>query len=151
MRHDPRRLQLDLYPYRTEITLRFADLDAQSHANNVRIAEYYQEARLAFMRHLTQDLGYQRSAGSRTWVAHQSIDYLLEVMYPGTVIVGIGVSRIGTTSWSCSMGLFAGGRCAGLSTTVLVYGLEDRPAPIPQSYRTLLERFILPADRPSDS
>ena len=47
MRHNPRRLQLELYPYRTEITLRFADLDSQAHVNNVRITEYYQEARLA--------------------------------------------------------------------------------------------------------
>jgi acyl-CoA thioester hydrolase len=146
MRHNPRRLQLDVYPYRTEITLRFADLDSQAHANNVRIAEYYQEARLAFMRHLARDLGHERATDSRTWVVHQSIDYLREVTYPGLVAVGIGVSRIGTSSWSCAMGLFEDGRCVGLSTAVLVHGLGDRPAPIPPTYRALLERFLLPAD-----
>jgi len=98
------------------------------------------------MRHLTHDLGHERPKDTRAWVVHQSIDYLSEVSYPGVVVVGIGVSRIGTSSWSVAMGLFAEGRCAGLSTAVLVHGLDTGPAPIPESQRALLQRFMLPAD-----
>jgi acyl-CoA thioester hydrolase len=146
MKHNPRRLQLDTYPHRTEITLRFADIDPQWHLNNVRVGEYYQEARVAFFRHLSTTAGYERAAGSRTLVAHQSIDYLGEVTYPGTIVVGIGVSRIGTSSWSFGMGMFKDARCVGLSSTVLVYGLAEGAAPLPPAYRALLERFLLPAD-----
>lgn len=145
MKHNPLRLQLPTYPHRTEITLRFADIDPQWHLNNVRVGEYYQEARVSFFRHLSKDLGYERAAGSRTLVVHQSIDYLSEVTYPGSILVGIGVSRIGSSSWSLAMGMFKGETCVGLSATVLVYGLADGSAPIPPAFRALLERFLLPA------
>lgn len=145
MKHNPRRLQLETYPHRTEITLRFADIDPQWHLNNVRVGEYYQEARVSFFRHL-HELGYERVPASRTLVVHQSIDYLSEVTYPGTIVVGIGVSRIGTSSWTFAMGLFKDARCMGLSTTVLVYGSESGATPIPPAYRSLLERLLLPAD-----
>jgi acyl-CoA thioester hydrolase len=146
MKPNPHRLKLETYPQRTEITLRFADMDPQWHLNNVRVGEYYQEGRVAFFRHLHQDLGYKRAQGSRTLVVHQSIDYLSEVTYPGSISIGIGVSKIGTTSWSLAMGMFKDGRCAGLSTTVVVYGLKTGPAPIPDEYRALLERHLMPAD-----
>ena len=146
MKHNPRRLQLDTYPHQVELTLRFADIDPQWHVNNVRVGEYYQEARVSFFRHLSEHTGYKRAAGSRTLVAHQSIDYLDEVKYPGSIVVGIGVSRIGTSSWSFGMGLFKDSKCLGLSTTVLVYGTEQGASPIPTQYRDVLQQFMLPAD-----
>jgi acyl-CoA thioester hydrolase len=146
MKHNPLRLQLPTYPHRTEITLRFADIDPQWHLNNVRVGEYYQEARVSFFRHLSKDLGYERAAGSRTLVVHQSIDYVSEVTYPGSIVVGLGVSRIGTTSWALAMGMFKHDACMGLSTSVLVHGLADGAALIPPAFRALLERFLLPSD-----
>jgi acyl-CoA thioester hydrolase len=146
MKPNPHRLKLDTYPHRTEISLRFADIDPQWHLNNVRVGEYYQEGRVAFFRHLHQNLGYEREPGTRTLVVHQSIDYLNEVTYPGSITIGIGVSKIGTTSWSFAMGMFKDDKCAGLSTTVLVYGLKTGPAPIPDAYRALLGRHLMPAD-----
>jgi acyl-CoA thioester hydrolase len=146
MKHNPQRLELDTYPHRTDISLRFADVDPQWHLNNVRVGEYYQEGRVAFFRHLHESLGYERVPGSRTLVVHQSVDYLTEVTYPGSITIGIGVSKVGTSSWSFAMGMFKEGRCAGLSTTVLVYGLKTGPAPLPDGYRALLEQFLMPAD-----
>lgn len=145
MKHNPLRLKLDTYPYRIDVSLRFSDIDPQWHLNNVRVGEYYQEARVSFFRHLHNDFGYRRPHGARTLVAHQSIDYLDEVTYPGHATLGIGVSRVGSRSWSVSMGMFKDERCAGLSTTVLVYAEEGGPATLPVEYRTLLERFLLPA------
>jgi acyl-CoA thioester hydrolase len=145
MKQNPLRLDLATYPHRTEISLRFSDIDPQWHLNNVRVGEYYQEGRVTFFRHLHKERGYERVPGSRTLVAHQSIDYLDEVTYPGTVTIGIGVSKVGTRSWSFAMGMFKDGRCTGLSSTVLVYGLETGPAPLPDSYRTLLEEYLMPA------
>jgi acyl-CoA thioester hydrolase len=145
MKHNPLRLTLDTYPHRTDISLRFADIDPQWHLNNVRVGEYYQEGRVAFFRHLHQTLGYEREPGTRTLVAHQSIDYLAEVTYPGTITIGVGVSKVGTSSWSVAMGMFKDGSCAGLSTTVLVYGTKTGSAPIPGTYRTLLEQHLMPA------
>ncbi len=146
MKHNPQRLELDTYPHRTDISLRFADIDPQWHLNNVRVGEYYQEGRVAFFRHLHESLGYERVPGSRTLVVHQSVDYLTEVTYPGSITIGIGVSKVGTRSWSFAMGMFKEGQCAGLSSTVLVYGLDSGPAPIPESYRALLVQHLLPAD-----
>jgi acyl-CoA thioester hydrolase len=145
MRHNPLRLQLATYPHRTETELRFADIDSQMHVNNVRVGEFYQEARVTFFRRL-HDMGYQRPPGSRTLVAHQSIDYLHEITYPASIVVGLGVSRIGRTSWHLGMGLFCEERCVGLSTAVLVYGSEAGATAIPAEYRSGLELFMLPAN-----
>ena len=146
MKPNPQRLKLETYPHRTEISLRFADIDPQWHLNNVRVGEYYQEGRVSFFRHLHQNLGYEREPGTRTLVVHQSIDYLDEVTYPGSITIGIGVSKIGTTSWSFAMGMFKDDKCAGLSTTVLVYALKTGAAPIPDAYRALLQRHLMPAE-----
>jgi acyl-CoA thioester hydrolase len=146
MKPNPQRLKLETYPHRTEISLRFADIDPQWHLNNVRVGEYYQEGRVGFFRHLQQNLGYERERGTRTLVVHQAIDYLDEVTYPGSITIGIGVSKIGTTSWSFAMGMFKDDQCAGLSTTVLVYGLKTGPVPIPDAYRALLQRHFMPAE-----
>jgi acyl-CoA thioester hydrolase len=145
MKPNPLRLKLETYPRQTEISLRFADIDPQRHLNNVRVGEYYQEGRVAFFHYLHRERGYERAQGSRTLVVHQSIDYLSEVTYPGSITIGIGVSKVGTTSWSFAMGMFKDGRCAGLSTTVLVYGRREGPAPIPADYRSLLEQHLMPA------
>lgn len=146
MKPNPPRLRLDTYPHRTEISLRFSDIDPQWHLNNVRVGEYYQEGRVAFFRHLHRDYGYQRTPGSRTLVVHQAFDYLAEVTYPGTMTIGAGITRVGNSSWTFGLGAFKDGVCVGLSKSVLVYALEAGAAPIPQDYRDLLERFLLPLD-----
>ncbi len=146
MKPNPRRLELATYPHTFEITTRFADVDPQWHLNNVRIAEYYQEGRVSFHAAMKVEFNLERERGSRTLVAHQSIDYLGEVAYPGTVTIGVGIARVGSTSYTIALGMFQNGRCVGISDAVLVHATKEGPAPLPDRQREVLSLKLLPQD-----
>lgn len=131
----PHRLDPTRYPLKVRIIARYADVDPLWHINNVAIAQYYEEARVSA---LTQMLGGARiptPAGERILIAHQSIDYLLEAGYPGTLEVGVAVLRLGNTSYTLGMGMFQDARCVSVSDAVMVYADAQGPARIPDRYR----------------
>jgi acyl-CoA thioester hydrolase len=144
MKPNPRRLDLSIYPHRFQVATRFSDVDPQWHLNNVRLMEYYQEARMLFLDALKKEFDIGRVEGARTLVAHMSVDYLDEVRYPGAVTLGVGVLRIGTTSYSLGLGLFQNDSCAGISVTVLVHANQSGAAPLPEAWREVLQRNLLP-------
>jgi acyl-CoA thioester hydrolase len=146
MKPNPRRLELDCYPFRAEMPIRLSDIDQQWHVNNVRIGEFYQETRISFFRELTEQSGAHRAPGSRILVAHHSMDYLGEVHYPGTVVCALGVARIGRSSIELAGGLFQTGRCVGLCKTVIVHATAEGPVEIPQEYREMLATRMLAAE-----
>jgi acyl-CoA thioesterase FadM len=140
---DPRRLDPHIYPYKIDIQARFADMDPQWHLNNVRIAEFYQEARISFNHALSEEFDLERTPDQRVLVARQSIDYLGEVQWPGVLSVGIGVSHLGGSSFSFGLALFQASRCVGISDAVLVYATQQGPARIPDRLREVLTHKVL--------
>lgn len=144
MKQDPKRLELSSYPHNFSFMPRFSDIDPQMHLNNVRIGELYQEARISFFRELGRLFSYTRPSESRTLVAHQAMDYLGEVGYPARLTIGVGVARVGSSSYELGLGMFQNDRCVGLSGTVLVYATAQGPAPIPAEFRAVLQQNLLP-------
>ena len=55
--------------------VRFADLDARGHLNNVAFLEFFEAARLAFIRHVDPSHDPTRASGRDLILAHTSIDY----------------------------------------------------------------------------
>jgi acyl-CoA thioester hydrolase len=141
---NPGRLDLKNYPYKIDIQSRFADLDPQWHLNNVRIAEFYQEGRIAFGSALARELNLKHERDLRVLVARQSIDYLGEVNWPGLISVGVGVLHIGNASYSLGLAMFQGAKCLGISDVVLVYATNAGPTRVPDALREVLERKMLP-------
>ncbi|PSK96641.1 acyl-CoA thioester hydrolase [Haloactinopolyspora alba] len=125
-----------------ECSVRFDDLDAFGHVNNVTFAEYLQEARVDFAyRHLAYgDAPHQGSV-----VVHQSIDYLAPVPFRSEPLqVHVWVTRIGTSSFdlayevSDATTLFA--RATG---SLVAYDVSaGSPRPISDDERATLERFV---------
>jgi acyl-CoA thioesterase FadM/gamma-glutamylcyclotransferase (GGCT)/AIG2-like uncharacterized protein YtfP len=135
---DPGRLDPLTYPYQIDIPARFADMDPQWHLNNVRIAEFYQEARISFNHALSKEFDLEHQRDRRVLVARQSIDYLGEVRWPGVLTVGIGVSHVGGSSFSFALAMFQASRCVGISDAVLVYATLQGPAQVPDRLREVL-------------
>jgi len=148
MKPDPQRLELSSYPHHFSFMPRFSDIDPQLHLNNVRIGELYQEARISFFRELGRLYSYTRPSDSRTLVAHQAMDYLDEVQYPTSLTIGVGVARIGRSSYELGLGMFQNDRCVGLSVAVLVHASAEGPAEIPAEFRAVLQQTLLPARAP---
>jgi acyl-CoA thioester hydrolase len=146
MKINPRLLDPGTYRHSVEITPRFSDVDTLRHLNNARLTEFYQEARVSFYTQLEREHGLRRPAEQRYLVAHIAIDYLAEVNYPQPVTMRVAVAHIGRTSQTLAIGLFSEGRCAGFARVVLVNGDAQGPAPIPDEWRDVLSRCLLPPD-----
>ena len=141
-RIDPHRLDPSFYPEKVAILARYADVDPLWHINNVALAQYYEEARVAAITQMLGDVRIPTPAGERVLLAHQSVDYLHEAGYPGALQAGLGVLRIGNTSWTLGMAVFQAGSCVSISDAVLVYADANGPARVPDQYRRRLEAWL---------
>ena len=140
------RLDPAYYPIKVRILARFADVDPLWHVNNVAIAQYYEEARVAASREMQEGMRFADPSAQRVLIAHQSIDYLREAGYPGELEIGVGVLRIGTSSYTFGMGMFQHGECASVSDAVMVFADPAGPIRIPDQARRRLEAWLLRAD-----
>jgi acyl-CoA thioester hydrolase len=142
-RIDPHRLEPSFYPLKVGILARYADVDPLWHINNVAIAQYYEEARVAAGTRMFGGVRIPTPAGERVLIAHQSIDFLHEAAYPGTLEVGVGVLKIGNTSYTYGMGMFQQDRCVSTSSAVMVFADGSGPARLPDRFRELLGSWLL--------
>jgi acyl-CoA thioester hydrolase len=143
MKNSAARLALESYPFTVQIETRFSDLDYQRHINNVAVANFYQEARLQFHRQLWPDA--QRPQDTQTLIARHGMDYLKEIHYPGSIIVGLAVADIGRTSYTLASAMFQSQQCVGVAHTVLVFAQDSRPAPLPEPMRERLAQLCIAA------
>lgn len=141
----PHRLDAGRYPFKVRILARYADVDPLWHINNVALAQYYEEARVSATMKIMGGQRIPTPAGERILIAHQSIDYLREGSYPGTLDIGVGVLRIGTSSYTYGMAMFQEGICVSVSEAVLVFADASGPARLPDEYRRRLEGWLIAA------
>lgn len=140
MKPEPFRLSRAAYPYFRTVPARFGDMDEEGHLNNVALAGFYEEARVSFLRH---HLSAKDGHDFRFVIANMNISYLAEAHYPGDYDIGVGVSRVGNSSFGLGAGLFLGDACLGVMDTVQVVIVEDKPSAIPQRLRDALGRHGL--------
>ena len=141
MKPDAHRLALPSYAYGTLIEPRFGDMDALRHLNNVALAGIYEEARLRFTSGFSH--GPIGDESARPVLAEVRIRYLAEGRYPGALTVGVGVVRLGTSSYVIGQALFQDGACIGTADVVVVWTEHGRPAPIPDAFRAALDAALI--------
>ena len=134
--------QLADYPYRLTDNVRFADLDPNQHVNNAVYASYFETSRVMLVKDPRNGL---MPAGLSWVLVRLDIHYRAELHWPGTIELGLGISKIGRTSATYSQVVFSEGRCvaSATSTTVMV-GLESRqPMPIPDEVIARFQPWML--------
>jgi acyl-CoA thioester hydrolase len=141
----PHRLDAGRYPLKVRILARYADVDPLWHINNVALAQYYEEARVSATMKIMGGQRIPTPSGERILIAHQSIDYLREGSYPGTLDIGVGVLRIGNSSYTYGMAMFQEGLCVSVSEAVLVFADASGPARLPDEYRRRLDGWLIAA------
>ncbi|WP_424627379.1 acyl-CoA thioesterase [Bradyrhizobium sp. SYSU BS000235] len=135
--HPVPTFRLEDYPFRIDDNVRFADLDPQHHVNNAVYASYFETGRVTLIR----NPAYGLMPEGFSWVlGHLAIDFRAEVRWPGTIEMGLGVSRIGKTSVSYRQVVFSEGKCAASAeaVTVLLDADTRKPAPLPAE---IIEKF----------
>ena len=99
--------------------LRFADVDANGHINNVAFVVFFENARI---RYLSEQLkGLRVLTGADVVVAHMELDLKRQMFYPGTIRAGARLIELRRSSLVIGQSIFdQEGRCAATGHVVLV-------------------------------
>ncbi len=134
-------MQLSDFPFVTTDKVRYNDTDRQGHVNNAVFATFMELARVEVL-HLPE-LGLKEDGASFV-LARLAIDYRAEVHWPGEVLIGTRVGKIGRSSIAFENAIFQNGQlCAfGESVVVLVDGKTKRSRAISDASKANLERHV---------
>ncbi len=127
------------------VQVRWSDLDAYGHVNNVAMYEYVQEARVVATQRIEHDLAGMSEASSSLWlVVRQDVDYLqqlhhrLEPYEMQVTPVALGRSSVTLVSELVDEDQVR----YATGTTVLVYAdAAGRPKELADDMRSLLQRW----------
>ena len=134
------RLAADAYPRVLALRAVYGDIDSFQHLNNVAISRFFEEGRAVInMEAFGEDAVVRPSSGEQLLFASVSVEYLAQGNYPGELLVGTAVSRIGGSSFVHSAALFQHGRPIALCDAVTVYAVDGKSRPLPPSARERLE------------
>jgi len=129
------------FPFWSTEKIRFGDLDRQNHVNNLAVCSYIESGRVEFREREFPE--YARDQSISWLVVNFEIAFKAVIGYPGTVDVGTGVLKIGTSSYVLGHGAFSGDLCIATARTITVFGdrQTEKSRPIPDDLRAHFERL----------
>lgn len=142
-RPDSARSTIDLYPIRGTSDSRFGDMDANAHLNNLALEAMHENARAVLNGRLFPGLYDPKVDTVRLVTSQNVVHFLAEAHWPALIETGIGIGRIGRTSFVASSGLFHNGQCISLCDTVLVALGSDGPVALTSDVRSALQGLWL--------
>jgi acyl-CoA thioester hydrolase len=139
---DPTLKETAGFRHWTPVLLRFRDLDLLGHVNNVNLAGWLEDGRVALelpIQPCTVDY-----RGPVIVLLEARIHYVAEIKLGDEVRVGTRVQRIGTSSAVVGQAVFANGQCAAIAefVEVLIDPETRRPMPWPSAFRTHFEQYL---------
>lgn len=84
-------------PVTVTLPIQWGDMDALGHVNNARYFTWFESARIELFHRIGMDTSGAPSEGPI--LARTHCEFLLPLRWPGEVVVGTGISRIGTKSF----------------------------------------------------
>jgi acyl-CoA thioester hydrolase len=121
--------RLEDFPCRISDNVRYADLDPNQHVNNAVYATYFETGRVTLMK----DHGYGLTPSGLAWImVRLDIHFRAELRWPGTIEMGLGVSKFGRTSVTFDQVVFCEGKCvaSAQSVSVLIDEATRKPTPL---------------------
>ena len=119
--------RLEDFPYRLSDNVRYADLDPNQHVNNAVYASYFETGRVTLMK----DRSYGLMPEGLAWImVRLDIHFRAELRWPGTIEMGLGVSRFGRTSVTFDQVVFSEGQCVASAQSVSVLIDESTRKPV---------------------
>ena len=142
MSRKPKLMTLDQYSTRTTEKLRYCDTDRQGHINNAVYSTLFESGRVDFLYDSEQPFIQKKK---QFVVVKLVINFIEEMHWPGDVIIGSGVSRVGRSSFNLLQGVFLGGKCMATSESVIVLLDEKKrkSTPLPKVTMDALMSLIV--------
>ncbi|MGE0768102.1 MAG: acyl-CoA thioesterase [Hyphomicrobiaceae bacterium] len=140
------RPRLEDYPLHTTEKLRFADTDCNGHISNAVFAVCCQNVRMELLHDPSR---IPLPFNAQFVIARLEIDFLGEMRWPGSVVIGTRCDHVGRSSLLMTQALFVDGRCAAnaRSTVVLMDRATRRATPLPPETALALRGFCAPSKR----
>lgn len=115
----------------------WGDMDALGHVNNARYFDYFQEARVEWLRSINLDM----SGSNGPVVIHASGTFLKPIVYPARVSIHSTLESIGTSSLQMDHHIYQHGilMAHGSSKIVWVDYAKGKSVPLPEVIRVLFE------------
>ncbi|WP_159953119.1 thioesterase family protein [Rhizobium sp. 18065] len=110
--------RLDDFPCRSYDKLRYGDTDRQGHVNNAVFATFLETGRVEMIYASDEPL---LEDGFSFVVAKLEINYLAEILWPGTVDIGTRIVKVGRSSVTMQQAVFQNGVCCASAETVVVH------------------------------
>ncbi|EHS49193.1 thioesterase superfamily protein [Rhizobium sp. PDO1-076] len=110
--------RLDDFPCRSYDKLRYGDTDRQGHVNNAVFATFLETGRVEMIFAANEPL---LEDGFSFVVAKLEINYLAEILWPGTVDIGTRIVKVGRSSVTMQQAVFQNGVCCASAETVVVH------------------------------
>lgn len=142
-RPHPARSHPELYPIAGKVQARYADMDANAHLNNLALESLHEDARAVLNAQVFPGVYDPSTRALRLVTSQNVVHFLAEAHWPAVIDTGVGVGRIGRTSFVASSALFRDGVCISVCDTVLVAVGHDGPVPIPEFARDMLRNLQL--------
>lgn len=123
--------------------VRYSDTDRQGHVNNSAFSAYLETGRVEILYDRRNGLAKE---GCSFVIASLKLDFLGEITWPGEVVTGTRISRIGKSSITIEQGLYKDGRLVASAETVIVQVDVSTRKSVPlgeEAIRTL-EKYVKP-------
>jgi len=130
------------FRFRVSIPIRYADIDAQRHLNNVAYLVFMEHARVAYL----QEVGLWNGTDFESVgmiLAEASCSYTSPAYFGETVTVSLCIKRLGHKSFDCEYLLETGrGEIATGKTVLVCYDYTVRRSiPMPSAWREAITAF----------
>jgi acyl-CoA thioester hydrolase len=130
------RLEPSSFPVLIEHAARYSDLDPSRRIGRDALVRWFEDARVAVERDV---FGAALGARMRLLLASVRVDVLAPLRISASGYrIGLGVTRIGTSSFAYSYAVFVGDECVATGESVSVHADATGPAPLPDAVRTAL-------------
>lgn len=94
----------DRYAFFTPVQMRWGDMDALGHVNNIQFFAYFEQGRIQFFEVVGADKVWDDKQGPI--LASASCNFLKPIVYPTELEVGMAVGDIRNRSFSASLAIF---------------------------------------------
>lgn len=136
------------FPVLIDETPRYSDLDSSRRIGRDALVRWFEDARVAVeYRSFGADITSRERSQIRVLLASVQVDVHAPLTVAGSYRVGVGITHVGTSSFTYTYAVFAGAECVATGTSVSVHvGDGGGSAPLPDALRRSLESLRLATD-----
>ena len=136
------KLNLNEFPYITHDKLRYGDTDKQGHVNNAVFTTFYETGRVEIV---YEPKHHILNENCSFVIAHIEMNFIAEILWPGTLDIGTGIIKIGNSSVTFLQTLYQNGKLVSTSesTLVQVSNLSKKSVPLNLDSKKRLEKYLM--------